>query len=105
LAAYTGLILLAAARLLRTPPRTIHDLFAAVFVAVGLPAGVSRIRVGAVPQRQAGASSMIRSGETQPASAMRSRTSYELVINLQTAKALGLSMAQSLRLRADEVIE
>jgi hypothetical protein len=48
---------------------------------------------------------MIRSGETQPASAMRSRTSYELVINLQTAKALGLSMAQSLRLRADEVIE
>jgi hypothetical protein len=37
LAAYTGLILLAAARLLRTPPRTIHDLFAAVFVAVAYP--------------------------------------------------------------------
>ena len=37
LAICTGLILLAAARLLRTPPRTIHDLFAAALFAVAYP--------------------------------------------------------------------
>jgi putative ABC transport system substrate-binding protein len=100
--------------ILNTPPNRVSDLLAQAGIpavydlrATVLAGGLISygVDVGAASRRQAHLVDRVLRGAAPAELPVQQPTSYELVINLKAAKALGLTMPPALVARADEVIE
>jgi putative tryptophan/tyrosine transport system substrate-binding protein len=80
----------------------VYDLRATVLAGGLISYGID---VGAASRRQAHLADRVLRGAAPAELPVQQPTSYELVINLKAAKALGLTMPPALVARADEVIE